>query len=206
MTNLVGTNSETWTRFHVLNFSEDDTIKPNHMRMWTDLSCKLKDDFSCIQRTDGTILVDAKTKDNAEELEKMDQICNNTITTSRDLRMNSTRATVLVPESEFNYPEEIEDSLLIQCIAQGLPVSNVKHFTKKSRKSHKILNLAILTFESRVLPDTIYVGFEKVKVREDLPRPRHCQNCWKFGHPAEICRAYSCCPICSSDSHNLDFL
>ena len=205
LTQLVGTNSETWTRFHVLNFNEDtDNPKPNGMSMWTDLHSKLKDEFTCTRRSDGSVLVDAKTKENAEELEKISHICNTSITSSRDLQMNSTRATVLVPESEFNNSDEIESCLLAQCEAQGLPVSSVKHIEIKSRKSKRILHLARLIFESRTIPDYIYVGFEKVKVREDLPRPRQCQNCWKFGHPAEICRASPCCPICSSVYHQLE--
>ena len=98
MTYLVGTNSETWTRFHVLEYSEDDsTPRPNGMKMWSELHKKLKDEFTCIRRADGSILVDAKTKSNAEELEKINELCNNDVTTSRDLRLNSTMATVLVP-------------------------------------------------------------------------------------------------------------
>ena len=114
MLHIVGTNSETWTRFHVLNFIEEgnDTPKPNGMNMWTELHSRLKDDFTCIRRSDGSVLVDAKTKDNSEKLQKIKEICNNSVTTSRDTRMNSTRATVLVPEAEFNYPDEIESCLL----------------------------------------------------------------------------------------------
>ena len=136
MSHIVGTNSETWTRFHILQFTENEngTTKPNGMNMWTDLRSKLKDEFTCIRRSDGSILIDAKTKDNSEELQKINQICNNNVTTSRDIRMNSTRATVLVPEAEFNHPDEIEPCLLKQCEAQGLPVSSVKHLTRSSRK------------------------------------------------------------------------
>ena len=96
---LVGTNSETWTRFHVLNFDEEESLPiPNSMKMWTDLHRKLKSEFSCSRRTDGSILIDAKTRENAEELQKISHICDNSVTTTRDLRLNSTRATVLVPE------------------------------------------------------------------------------------------------------------
>ena len=37
MSHLVGTNSETWTRFHVLNFDEEDSgaPRPNNMTTWT---------------------------------------------------------------------------------------------------------------------------------------------------------------------------
>ena len=204
MSHLVGTNSETWTRFHVLNFEEEDNgaPRPNNMTTWTELHFKLRDDFTCTRRRDGSILVDAKTKENAEQLSNISQLGDNNVTTSRDLRMNATRATVLVHEWEFNHASEIESCLLKQCQAQGLPVSSVKHFTRKSRKSKATLHLASLTFESRILPEYIYVGFEKVRVREDLPRSRQCQNCCKFGHPAEFCRSSLCCPICGIVGHD----
>ena len=114
MSHIIGTNSETWTRFHVLNFIEEEngSTKPNGMTMGTDLRSRLKDDFTCIRRSDGSVLVDAKMKDKSEKLQKIKEICNNSVTTSRDTRMNSTRATVLVPEAEFNYPDEIESCLL----------------------------------------------------------------------------------------------
>ena len=37
MSHLVGTNSETWTRFHVLNFEGEDNgaPMPNNMTTWT---------------------------------------------------------------------------------------------------------------------------------------------------------------------------
>ena len=97
--------------------------------------------------------MDAKTKDDAEELENMNQLASKNVITSWDLHINATRATVLVREGEFNTVDEIESCLLEQCKAQGLPVSSVKRFTRKSRKSGKCLQIASLTFESRVLPE-----------------------------------------------------
>ena len=150
MSHLVGTNSETLTRFHVLNFEEDNVApRPNNMTTWTELHFKLRDDFTCTRRRDGSILVDAKTKENAEQLSNISQLGDNSVATSRDLRMNATRATVFVHEGKCNRTSEIESCLLKQCQAKGLPVSSVKHFTRKSRKSKTLIHLARLTFESR---------------------------------------------------------
>ena len=70
--------------------------------------------------------MDAKTKSNADELEKINELCNIKVTTSSHLRLNLTMATVMVPEAEFNHRDEIEPCLLEQCKEQGLPVSCVK--------------------------------------------------------------------------------
>ena len=94
----LSTFSETWTRFHVLNFEEEDNgaPMPNNMTTWTELHNKLRDDFTFIRRHVGFILVDAKTKENAKPLSNISQLGINSVTTSRDLCMNATRATVLV--------------------------------------------------------------------------------------------------------------
>lgn len=207
ISHLIGTNSEIWTKFHVLNFiGEEDEAgpNPNEMRMWSDLRYKLNNtNFTCSRRRDGSILVDAKTQENAEEIKKIKSICNKSITTARDALLNSTRGTVLIPRNVFNHVDEIEPNLLEQSQAQGLPVTNVKRFVRTTRTG-KTIHLACLTFDSRTLPPYMYVGFERVEVREDLPKPRQCKNCWKFGHPAEFCQSNPCCPICASTGHHLE--
>ena len=77
------------------------------MTTWTELHNKLRDDFTFIRRHVGFILVDAKTKENAKPLSNISQLGINSVTTSRDLCMNATRATVLVHEGEFNHSSEI---------------------------------------------------------------------------------------------------
>ena len=47
------------------------------------------------------------------------------------------------------------------------------------------------------------VGFEKIKIHEDLPKPRQCQQCWKYGHKQEWCKGSPCCPICRAADHLL---
>ena len=87
MSHIVGTNSETWTKFYVLNFEGEDNgaPMPNNMTTWT-VTQKLGDDFACTRRDD-FILVDAKTKENAEQLSNISQLGTNSVTTSRDCRM-----------------------------------------------------------------------------------------------------------------------
>ena len=77
----MSTYSETWTRFNVLNFEEEDNgaHKTNNLTTWIELHNKLRDDFTCTQRQDGFILVDAKTKENAKQLSNTSQLDINSV-------------------------------------------------------------------------------------------------------------------------------
>ena len=206
MANLVGPLSETWTRFHVLNLetTEETRRPPSNLQIWTELSKSLKSDFSCVRRRDGSVLLDAKTERNAQAIQSISEICHLKVIRTRETWMNSSRGIVLIPSSEFEDPSDLKDQVLLQAKAQNLPVSEVEIFHKTSRYTSKKNYFAKITFETRTLPAYMYVGFERVKIREDLPKPRQCQRCWKFGHPIKYCRGSSCCPICGSQEHTLD--
>ena len=90
---LFGINSDSWTRFLVLNGTGD----LDNLDIYEELNKKLKDDFDCIRRRDGSVMIDAKTRRNAIEVEKLQKIQNKNVNTARDLRMNSIRGTILVP-------------------------------------------------------------------------------------------------------------
>jgi len=49
------------------------------------------------------------------------------------------------------------------------------------------------TFESTTLPETMMIGYERVKVRPHTPRPLKCRNCLKLGHPTKACKKPKIC-------------
>ena len=161
----------------------------DNLDIYDDLNKKLKDDFDCIRRRDGSVMIDAKTRLNAIEVEKLQKIQNKDVNTARDLRLNSIRGTILVPLSEFKNEENMEERIQGHLQHQNIPVSNVTIFKKNSRKGNT-LTCACNTFESRSIPASVRVGFEKVKVKEDIPKPRQCHTCWKLGHAKSTVRAY----------------
>ena len=174
---LFGINSDSWTRFFVLNGTGD----LDNLNIYEDLNKKLQDDFDCIRRTGNSVMIDAKTRRNAIEVEKLQKIQNKDVNTARDLRLNSIRGTILVPLSEFKNEENLEGRIQGHLQQQNIRVSNVTVFKKNSKKGNKLI-CACITFESRSMPASVCVGFEKVKVKEDSPKPRQCHTCWKLGH------------------------
>ena len=84
-----------------------------------------------------------------------------------------------MPLSEFKNEENLAERFQGHLQQQNIPVSNVTVFKKNSRKGNKF-TCAGITFESRSMPASVRVVFEKVKVKEDIPKPRQCPTRWKL--------------------------
>ena len=123
-------NSDSWTRFFVLNGTGD----LDNLDIYEDLHKKLKDDFDCIRGRDESVMIDAKTRRNAILVEKLQKIQNKDVNTARDLRLNSIRGTILVPLSELKNEENLEERIQGHLQQQNIPVSNVTVFKEKFKK------------------------------------------------------------------------
>ena len=62
-------------------------------------------------------------------------------------------------------------------------------------------SLIILTFEDENVPSHVVFENERVKVRPFHPKPLQCYNCYKYGHPSNLCRNTKICGNCSASDH-----
>ena len=193
---LFSIRNDSWTRFFVIA----DTGDLDNIEIYDDLKTKLPDEFECHRRNNGSILIDTKTINNSRIIEEMKHIVTEEVSTSRDAMLNSRRGTIIVPLSEFKSEDTIKERLMDHLIKNDLPIVDVTIYKKTSRRN-TTLTCACITFGSRSLPDEIRIGFKKVKVKEDLPKPRQCRSCWMFGHLSAHCRGSACCPVCSDTTH-----
>lgn len=84
--------------------------------------------------------------------------------------MNSARGIVYIPKAEYLTPNDIKPVIKDQAEDQGVPVSDEYVFTKLSKNSGQDNYYERITFESRTLPAYMVVGFERMKIQEDLPK------------------------------------
>jgi len=49
--------------------------------------------------------------------------------------------------------------------------------------------LIIITFQTLTLPDSLNIGYEKIRVRAYIPLPLRCRKCLRFGHPTPTCKS-----------------
>ena len=89
---------------------------------------------------------------------------------------------------------------------QGFEVRDINTYTRPPRGNRRYpLRIAKITFEGRILPDTVVVGGQRLSVREFVPAPHQCSKCWRYGHGYKFCKAeLHTCPICSAKGHQKD--
>ena len=64
----------------------------------------------------------------------------------------------------------------------------------------KIPTAQMILFYPDYLPDIVYCGFKRCRVREYIPEPIRCYNCQRFGHKAAVCHSKK--SICSKCAGN----
>ena len=72
--------------------------------------------------------------------------------------------------------QEIKDNLK----QQG--VTDVKRISVRRDGEQNLTNICISTLSSPVLPTSIKIGFQIVKVNVYVPNPLRCFNCQRYGH------------------------
>lgn len=80
-------------------------------------------------------------------------------------------------------------------------VSEIKKIFKKVNGLLKETGLIIVTFAKLNLPETLNIGYEKVKIRPYVPYPLRCRKCLRYGHPSNNCTNKQICPHCALDYH-----
>lgn len=88
----------------------------------------------------------------------------------------------------------------------NLQVTDIKRLKRRDPETRTLTNvdsgLYILTFNTRDLPENVFIGFFRVKVRHYIPNPLRCYNCFQFGHVSEKCTSnVKLCPHCSNTVH-----
>lgn len=74
-------------------------------------------------------------------------------------------------------------------------IKSAKRMTRGVGKQESETVLA--EFEWRALPNELYFGFVRYRVREYMPKPMRCFNCQEFGHVANMCKRK--CPRCGGE-------
>ena len=72
-----------------------------------------------------------------------------------------------------------------------------KPFLVKKQPEEDWAEVAWVTSDREVLPDTLLLGWDKVKVRPVPPKPFRCYRCQAYGHIAEECLGTRVCAVCS---------
>jgi hypothetical protein len=146
---------------------------------------------------DGAFLVECPTEKDSRALQKRDKtifvdrhIC---VTVHRSL--NSSRGVIRCPE----LADMPDNEILKELSTQG--VSEVKRVLVTKGPKKIPTNTLFLTFAMAKLPESIKVGYLRVKVTPFIPSPLRCFRCQKFGHGSKSCKSQETCRDCGKAKH-----
>lgn len=109
--------------------------------------------------------------------------------------LNSVQGIVYDPDSINDKEKDIMNYLK----SQG--VINVRRICKRVQGELQNTPLLVLTFKGAVLPEFVFFGLLRVKIRTYYPSPLICYNCGVYGHPKKFCNQLSVCLRCSQQLH-----
>ena len=95
-----------------------------------------------------------------------------------------------------------EDEILEELAPQN--ISKVKRFMIKKDGQVKKTNTYLLTFNTTTLPQSINVGYLRIKVETFVPNPLRCFKCQRYGHGQSTCKGLPICHKCGNKDHGDD--
>ena len=134
---------------------------------------------------DGSLLVEVADKDQSTRILNVQKFADEEISITPHDTLNQVKGTVrLTNEGRYN-TEEIKEMLN----EKNYNVTDVHQWKKRGRTGELLsINIYTITFGACQLPDTVKFGWERVIVKEFIPRPRRCFRCQRYGHNKNKCR------------------
>jgi hypothetical protein len=191
-----------WARFLVV--SSKDTEKPMGqmspflLEKW--FHGVSSTGFSIKKLRCGDLLVECQTKKASDLLRRRDDaVCvDRKISVSLHQQLNSSKGVIRCPDlkgiSETDIQTELAD--------QG--VTRVQRVLVTKGSSKQPTNTLFLTCAMAQLPESIKVGYLRVKVTSFVPSPLRCFRCQKYGHGSKNCSSQEMCRDCGKAKHEGD--
>ena len=91
---------------------------------------------------------------------------------------------------------------IIECADESDRIIAARHFPRfnKNTKNKENSNSVLLTFNNKILPTHVYIGFERFPVSQYIMNPLRCFK-KKFGHHVKKCTKNGQCAKCNSSEH-----
>ena len=143
----------------------------------------------------GSLLVECASQKHSDMLLKSETLVNIPIKVSKHKSLNYTKGVIRCRDLRGVSEEEIKTELA----SQG--VIHVHRVTVRKDETRVPTDTLFLTFCLQSLPESIKVGYLRVKVSLYVPSPLRCFKCQKFGHVRDRCKEEEVCGVCSKAVH-----
>ncbi len=146
----------------------------------------------------GSLLLECDRSSQARTLQGISQLGSVPVRVSPHKSMNTCQGIIRCRDIS----DMTEDDIQLELSAQG--VTKVRQFIARSNGHIKKTGTFLLTFNSTTLPQSINVGYLRVKVEVYVPNPLRCFSCQKFGHGQHSCKGQPVCTKCGKQEHGDD--
>ena len=190
-----------WTKYFEIVSS-----KENDFDLFSYLTKKIGTGVIFRHTPEGKILLEAKDSAQSKTLMDLMETNDPELIVTRNQTLNVSHGTVLIPNNMITGNKDFEDchnDIKENIESQGIKVVKVKTFVRPPRGRRIYpLKIANVCFDSRVLPESVIIGGQKLMVKEYVPFPTQCRKCWRFGHVMKFCnKETSTCPFCGLQGH-----
>ena len=135
----------------------------NHLDLVEEIEMKVGGNFTAAPGPRGTIILKIESRRQLESLQELKTLCEIDVQFEEHSSLNTVKGTIYSGE----YKNEPKDKIQMHLSKYG--VTDVYITTKLVFGQQIPTGVIILTFDSKVLPQEIKLGFCKYRVREYLP-------------------------------------
>ncbi|XP_069957598.1 uncharacterized protein [Cherax quadricarinatus] len=192
-----------WTKFFTLRPTSSIAYLFNHS-IGKALLRHVGKDISFHALKSGMHIITVQNATQAHDLSLLSHIDTVPVTIEKHHSLSPCSGTVILPHTivQQNF-QTCGNDILEELELQDLPILKVDTYVLPARGRRLYPgNVALLTFNCRELPSSVYVAGHRLQVRKVIPTPQQCRNCWRFGHPVIYCRSIAECPVCGADDHS----
>jgi len=172
-----------------------ENVSPFLIKKTIDFACGGEVE-SCKNTRSGYLLVKTKNNLQANKLLRIKNMADIEVKATEHKTLNFSKGVIYCNELRSIDETEILNELKHQ------KVTEVRKILKKQDQALTETGLIIITFQTLTLPDSLNIGYEKIRVRPYIPLPLRCRKCLRFGHPTPTCKSPDeLCKNCSEKVH-----
>ena len=147
----------------------------------------------------GKLLIKVKDANQAKLVLKMTKLHSYDVKVSVHSGLNTCKGVITCRDLKSMDENEIVEFMRDQDVVDAKFITRMRDGVRERTFS------VILTFGKESVPESVYVGYEKINCRVYVPLPLRCFKCQKFGHGTKNCQSdKDICGKCSLDHGTSD--
>lgn len=154
------------------------------------LTTTIGEGYKIKKLANGDLLLELLYKHQCDKLPQLTSFGEISVTVSEHRSLNTVRGVTSDDDLKYLSEEELLEGLKEQNVTNIYGVK-IKQENKEIETKH-----IVLTFASSILPESVEVGYTKMKRRPYIPNPRRCYKCQRYGHVSLSCRGQETCAKC----------